>query len=354
MTGSNSAQRVVSILRIAISHGNSEGAVWQALSQGMEPGVETLRNLRDFCVLLWNLEQDLERLKGSSKLQPLIKFQNNLISSIHGKWADFKANLQQGDFLELLDSWSELLEQKLPIQTLTQEYVDALLQQLESLTERTTASNLDHHVKLFMIELLEEICRVLRRYPIVGPEGLRDVIDVSLIRLVSFYKSNEKARTQRDKHPVLKYFGRFLTVMAMALNPISSIVGLASDTESYVLPKIEHFQEYFETDAESIDQFFRLETLQKLLPSGRDSKVQDDMPHQQFPRVSETNIRVQTIVVAAQTWKWSVLKIANEYDLTETQVKEALAYYQAHCQMIDEAIAAEQAAESKSEERAYA
>jgi len=351
MTGSNSAQRVASILRAAISSGNSKGTVWQALSQGMEPGVETLENFRDFCVLLWNLEQDLERLKGHNK--PLGKFQNNLLNSIHGDWADFEVTFQQGNLLELLDAWSQLLEQKMLLPTLTQEYVDALLQQLESLIEQTTASNLDRHVKLFIVELLEEISRVLRRYSIIGSEGLRDVIDASLIRLVSFYKSNENARNQREKHPVLKHIGGFLTVMAMALNPTSSIVGLASDTESYIFPKIEHFWEDIENYGENIDKFFRLETPQKLLPSGHDPKIQNDLTHQKFPRVSETNIRVQTIVVAAQKWEWSVSKIADEYDLTETQVKEALAYYQEHRQVIDETIAAEQAAERKLEETAY-
>jgi uncharacterized protein (DUF433 family) len=73
------------------------------------------------------------------------------------------------------------------------------------------------------------------------------------------------------------------------------------------------------------------------------------MTHLEFPRVSGTNIRIQTIAIAAQHWKWSVAQIADEYDLTESQVQGALEFYTANCSTIDEAIAAEQAAEEKRE-----
>jgi uncharacterized protein (DUF433 family) len=66
------------------------------------------------------------------------------------------------------------------------------------------------------------------------------------------------------------------------------------------------------------------------------------MVEKSYPRVPETNIRVQTIVVASQTWGWSVAQVAEEYDLTASQVTEALAFYRANRQLIDDAIAAEQ------------
>jgi uncharacterized protein (DUF433 family) len=74
------------------------------------------------------------------------------------------------------------------------------------------------------------------------------------------------------------------------------------------------------------------------------------MAHQEFPRVPRTNIRIQTIAIAAHTWKWSMAQIADEYNLTEAQVRQALGYYQAHRQIMDEAIAAEQAMEPTLEE----
>ncbi|MGD1858168.1 MAG: DUF433 domain-containing protein [Leptolyngbyaceae cyanobacterium] len=62
-------------------------------------------------------------------------------------------------------------------------------------------------------------------------------------------------------------------------------------------------------------------------------------------------IRVQTIVVANTDWNWDANKIAEEYDLSTTQVLEALRFYEAHKTEIDDAIAAEVASE---EEAAHA
>jgi uncharacterized protein (DUF433 family) len=63
------------------------------------------------------------------------------------------------------------------------------------------------------------------------------------------------------------------------------------------------------------------------------------------PIIKGTNIRVQTIAIAHTRWQQSPSKIAAEYDLTETQVQNALAFYEAHRTEIDAAIAAEQALE---------
>ena len=64
------------------------------------------------------------------------------------------------------------------------------------------------------------------------------------------------------------------------------------------------------------------------------------------PQVSGTGVRVQTIVVAAERWDLPPQEIADEYDLTLSQVKEALAFYTAHRTEIDRAIEAEQAQET--------
>lgn len=67
---------------------------------------------------------------------------------------------------------------------------------------------------------------------------------------------------------------------------------------------------------------------------------------QPVPVLRGTGIRVQTVVVAAQAWELSPAQIAAEYDLTEAQVKDALAFYEAHRQEIEAGIAAEQALEA--------
>ncbi|WP_414575851.1 DUF433 domain-containing protein [Anabaena sp. CCY 9402-a] len=69
---------------------------------------------------------------------------------------------------------------------------------------------------------------------------------------------------------------------------------------------------------------------------------------QKFPIVKGTGIRVQTLVIVAHQWGWPVHQIAQEYDLTETQVNEGLAFYTAHRTEIDGAIATEQVIETTS------
>ena len=54
---------------------------------------------------------------------------------------------------------------------------------------------------------------------------------------------------------------------------------------------------------------------------------------------------MQTVVVAAQAWGLSPAQIADEYDLSEAQVKDPLAFYEAHRQEIEVGIAAEKALE---------
>ena len=64
------------------------------------------------------------------------------------------------------------------------------------------------------------------------------------------------------------------------------------------------------------------------------------------PGVIGTGIRVQTVAVAATQWAMTSEEIAAEYDLTESQVEEALAFYAAHRPEIDRAIEADQELEA--------
>lgn len=64
------------------------------------------------------------------------------------------------------------------------------------------------------------------------------------------------------------------------------------------------------------------------------------------PEVSGTGIRVRTIVIAADRWDMTPEEVASEYDLTESQVEEALAFYAAHRAEIDRAIEAERELEA--------
>ena len=65
------------------------------------------------------------------------------------------------------------------------------------------------------------------------------------------------------------------------------------------------------------------------------------------PVLRGTGIRVQTVAIANQQWEMPPAQIAAEYGLTETQVKDALAFYAAHRVEIDAVIAAEESLEGE-------
>lgn len=63
------------------------------------------------------------------------------------------------------------------------------------------------------------------------------------------------------------------------------------------------------------------------------------------PVLRGAGIRVQTMVGAVCSWGMSPTDIAGQYDLAESRVREALAFYEAHRSEIDAAIASEAALE---------
>jgi uncharacterized protein (DUF433 family) len=105
----------------------------------------------------------------------------------------------------------------------------------------------------------------------------------------------------------------------------------------------------------SLNQFILWAVAEKL--GALRSQVDDpDFPHITYrrgasrrphPVLSGTGIRVQAIVTAADKWGLSPLEIADQYGLSETQVREAQAFYTAHRSEIDADIQSESALEPK-------
>jgi uncharacterized protein (DUF433 family) len=60
------------------------------------------------------------------------------------------------------------------------------------------------------------------------------------------------------------------------------------------------------------------------------------------PVLRGTAIRVQTIIVAAHQWHMSVVEIAQDHGVEEQQVRDALAFYEAHRAEIDASLADEE------------
>ena len=111
---------------------------------------------------------------------------------------------------------------------------------------------------------------------------------------------------------------------------------------------------------QSSPEFFvrHVQVALRLLNAGVSKHQLDDpvFPHLTYRRGARgapvavlrgTGLRVQTVVVAAQTWGLSPTAIAAEYDLAVAQVEEALAFAAAHRDEIDAALAAEDAQEAE-------
>ena len=100
----------------------------------------------------------------------------------------------------------------------------------------------------------------------------------------------------------------------------------------------------------SLNQFILWAVSEKI--GNLDSQLDDPrFPHvvyrrsvsgQPVAKIRGTNIRVQTIIIANRDWGLSVSQIADNYDLAERQIEDVIAFYQAHRQEIDAAIAAEE------------
>ena len=68
---------------------------------------------------------------------------------------------------------------------------------------------------------------------------------------------------------------------------------------------------------------------------------------QPVPIIQGTGIRVQTIVIAVDEWKDTPAYVAQQYNLPEGLIKEALAFYSAHKMMVDALIQLDEDAENK-------
>ena len=108
-------------------------------------------------------------------------------------------------------------------------------------------------------------------------------------------------------------------------------------------------EEYATGQGVSLNQFILWAVAEKI-GALRQHLDDPDFPHITYRRkgrgpteavVRGRNIRVQTLVAAANKWGLDPSHLAEAYDLTAAQVKEALAFYEAHHQELDASIAAE-------------
>jgi uncharacterized protein (DUF433 family) len=130
--------------------------------------------------------------------------------------------------------------------------------------------------------------------------------------------------------------------VAMARYPLNLPVQLKEEAERWAA-----------SQGVSLNQFIMWSVAEKV------GALRQDLNDPDFPQISYrrgaagvptpvlrgTGIRVQTVVVAARQWGLTMEQIAAEYDLTESQVKEALAFHKAHRAEVEAGMEAEQTLE---------
>jgi uncharacterized protein (DUF433 family) len=107
-------------------------------------------------------------------------------------------------------------------------------------------------------------------------------------------------------------------------------------------------EELAQSQGISLDQFILwavTEKVSSLKASFPQISYRQGASGQLMPIIKGTGIRVQTIAIALQKWGMSPKQIANEYNLTEAQINEALTFYAVNKGQIDMAIALEQSLE---------
>jgi len=128
----------------------------------------------------------------------------------------------------------------------------------------------------------------------------------------------------------------------MARYPLSLPVELKREAEHYATEQ-----------GVSLNQFILWAVSEKV--GGLKHRLDDPVfPHvtyrrgasgQPTPVLRGTGVRVQSVVVAARHWGMSSREIADEYGVAEHQIKDALAFYEAHRPEIDADLAMEDAQE---------
>lgn len=100
-----------------------------------------------------------------------------------------------------------------------------------------------------------------------------------------------------------------------------------------------------------LDQFFLSAIQEKVEPLIRSLDEKSQITYRKggsgtaAPILNGTNVRVQTIVVANTNWGWADEKIADEFDLNDSQVRAALVFYNNNKKLIDDSLALEQSLE---------
>lgn len=237
MEQSNAARRLCNILECALADKDNHQLVYQALASalGIQNPDANKHLFTEFFVLLAEVERIVKQLKQVDNLERYVSTVQEIqsifftYSIFQGKWDSAKATIENRNLILLLDACANFIAQEKINFLLIEEQLQEYLQQCEALLQELMHSELDEDIKTFLIISLEEICTSIRHYAIGGSERLQMVVEANIGGIILH---SAKFDSQNINKPILKKTLSWLLTFG-------AILGCASDTQNYLIPKID-------------------------------------------------------------------------------------------------------------------
>lgn len=288
VSGSNAVQYLLNILR-ELRHAKPENPAGYILLSSM--GLPTnATGLTRFYALLYEVDDLVRSKRGpSSSIVKVIEDLQDILTRknlLTEKWVEFSSAIESKNIISVLELLSDEFNNNKTLIELDFEFIDEIISVLNDLESQIANSTLPNEIKLFCIDHIQDLTKVLRRYPYVDSKSVVKSAQSAIGDLYLNKELTEKIDKSDWKHsPILRFFGVF-SALAAAVTPkdIPSAIGLAADMDSWARPKIEqvmqkidHAERLLETSS-GIEQGLKkvveeINQLPKQLPPSKEQKA---------------------------------------------------------------------------------
>ncbi|BAY23732.1 hypothetical protein NIES2100_35240 [Calothrix sp. NIES-2100] len=241
MGQNNAARRLYDAFQYAFVNGNSAELAYKVLANAFKVENPELNPhfLIEIYVLLSEVEKKLKLLKKVDNVELYVKaireiqFYIQTSNPLLSQWDGIKNQIQNRNFIFILDACANFIAQEQPEPELTEEQLQEYLEQCESLLQEVVSSDLAEDIKTFLVVRLEEICSAIRHYKIGGPERLRTVVEANIGAIIL---RSDAYTPEQKKGIISKIFGLLMT--------FGGVLDLAANTQGYLLPKAAELLKY--------------------------------------------------------------------------------------------------------------
>jgi hypothetical protein len=275
MNSPNPIRVLLEVLTIASEQGDETRPIKDAIALHSKTSA-TGSSIFDFYDLLNSAKRAIQKADSNSGSDATITEIQNIFSkhNIWGdKWAHVHQQLKTGNYLNLLKKDSEIYELRNYAIRIDEDVISEMLDSFQEIIEETRDSNLEAPLKNFIIKHIEEVCLALNQYKIHGIEPLQSALEASLGGLVfnPLLLDNPEFRKNRLVNKIFSRLRKAGVVVFHAASISATFLGIAADTNGYLMPAIQDFKESLSTDdnthgIESITAAFESTDIQTALP----------------------------------------------------------------------------------------